>query len=81
MAGRRAEALSTLDLYLAKHPTDHERLFIAMRTIYEAHAGGRGIGTAEEDRQRFAKYSQAYTAAGGTQTALVEQWRRFLARR
>jgi VWFA-related protein len=81
MAGRRAEALATLDPYIARHPEDHERLFVALRTIYEAHAGGKGIGTAEEDRQRFAKYAEAYAAAGGAQTALVEQWRRFLARR
>jgi hypothetical protein len=38
------------------------------------------IGTAEEDRRRFERYAAAYTAAGGPQQALVDQWRKFVAR-
>jgi predicted Zn-dependent protease len=80
MDGKAAEALTVLDPYLAKHPEDHERHFVAMRTIYEAHAAGRTVGTRDEDRARFERYATAYVAAGGPQTALVEQWRRFLKR-
>jgi tetratricopeptide (TPR) repeat protein len=81
MAGEAAEALKVLDPYLAKHPDDHERHFVAMRTIYEAHAAGKTIGTKEEDRARFDRYATAYTAAKGPQQALVDQWKRFLIRK
>lgn len=81
MTGKPAEALGLLDAYLVKHPGDPERLFMALRVIYEAHAGGRTIGTAEEDRRRFDRYASAYDAAGGPQQALVEQWKKFMGRR
>ena len=69
-----------LNYYLARHPEDHEHLFIALRSIYEARSTGQSIGTVEEDRKRFERYAAAYTAAGGTQQAMVEQWRRFVNR-
>jgi VWFA-related protein len=79
-ASRPVEAVQVLDPYLAQHPEDQERLFIALRSIYEARSTGQSIGTAEEDRKRFERYAAAYTAAGGTQTAMVEQWRKFVNR-
>ena len=79
-ASRPVEAVQALDPYLAKHPEDHEHFLIALRSIYEARSTGQSIGTVEEDKKRFERYAAAYVAAGGTQTALVEQWRRFVNR-
>jgi VWFA-related protein len=79
-ASRPVEAVQALDPYLAKHPEDQEHLFIAMRSIYEARSTGQSIATAEEDRKRFDRYAAAYAAAGGTQQAIVEQWRKFVNR-
>lgn len=79
-ASRPVEAVQTLDPYLAQHPEDQERLLIALRSIYEARSTGQSIGTVDEDRKRFERYAAAYTAAGGTQQTLVEQWRRFVNR-
>ena len=78
MSGKPAEALEVLDAYLAARPDDSERLFLALRLIYEARAAGRAAGTLEEERARFERYAAAYDAAGGAQKPLVEQWRRFL---
>jgi tetratricopeptide (TPR) repeat protein len=79
-AGRPVDAVLTLDPYLAQHATDQERLFVALKAIYDARSAGQTITTAAEDRARFERYAAAYVAAGGTQTALVEQWRKFLGR-
>ena len=79
-SSRPVEAVQAFDPYLARHPEDHEHLFIALRSIYEARSTGQSIGTVEEDRKRFERYAAAYTAAGGTQQAMVEQWRRFVNR-
>ena len=79
-ASRPVEAVQALAPYLAQHPDDQERLFIALRSIYEARSTGQSIGTADEDRKRFERYAAAYASAGGTQTAMVEQWRKFVNR-
>ena len=79
-ASKPVEAVQALDPYLAQHSEDHERLLIALRSIYEARSTGQSIGTAEEDKKRFERYAAAYAAAGGTQQALVEQWRKFVNR-
>lgn len=78
MGGFAPEALATLDPYLERHPDDHERLFFAMRLLYERSAAGRAVGTLDEDRARLARYARAYAATGGPQQALVEEWRKFM---
>lgn len=80
LAGKQADAVRTLDPYLARNPSDHERLLIALKAIYEARSTGQTIWTAEEDRQHFERYAAAYAAAGGPQQALVEQWKKFIVR-
>jgi lysylphosphatidylglycerol synthetase-like protein (DUF2156 family) len=80
LAGRPAYALTTLDAYLAKHPADHERLFLAMRVLYDVRSRGASVGTAAADRERFARYAAAYAAAGGPDAATVEQWKRVIVR-
>lgn len=77
-SGKPADAVKALDAYLATHPADHERLFIALRAIYEARNKGTSIETPEKDRQRFERYAAAYAAAGGAQQVLVARWKRFL---
>ena len=79
-ASKPVEAVQALDSYLAQHPDDQERLFIALKSIYEARSAGQSIGTVEEDRKRFERYAAAYVAAGGTQQPLVEKWRLFVNR-
>ncbi|MCA1561266.1 MAG: hypothetical protein LC804_13730, partial [Acidobacteria bacterium] len=77
MGGRGADSLEMLDRHLAAHPADHERLFLAMRVLYEARAAGGSIASPAEDLQRFTTYAAAYDAANGPQQALVDQWRQF----
>jgi tetratricopeptide (TPR) repeat protein len=76
MAGKSAEAITALEPYLQTHPTDHERLFLALRALYEARSTGRVLASAEADRALFIRYADAYKAARGPQLALVEQWRK-----
>jgi tetratricopeptide (TPR) repeat protein len=80
MAGKPEEGLQTLEGYLARHPSDADRHFLALRALYEARAAGRSIKSPEADRALFARYSAAYEAAQGPQQALVDQWRKFMAR-
>ncbi len=67
-----------LEPYLATHPSDHERLFLALRALYEAHSTGRPIGALDTDRTLFVPYADAYAAAKGPQPALVSQWRKYV---
>jgi len=78
MANKPVEALRVLEPYLTAHPSDHERLFLALRALYEARSAGRAIGTAETDRTLFVRYADAYAAAKGPQQALVSQWRKYV---
>ena len=74
----RADALQKLEPYLAAHPDDVERHFLALRTLYEAKADGKPVRSQAEDKALFAKWAAAYAAAKGPQVALVEQWQRAL---
>ena len=78
MANKPPDALKLLEPYLATHPADHERLFLALRALYEARSAGRSIGTPDSDRGLFARYADAYEAAKGPQVALVGQWRKYV---
>jgi hypothetical protein len=63
MANKPADALKVLEPYLATHPADHERLFLALRALYEARSAGRTIAAADGDRALFVRYAEAYEAA------------------
>ena len=78
IAGKPADALRVLDPYIARHADDHQVIFTALRAIYEARNSGTQIESPERDRERFARYAAAYSAAGGPQQALVERWRKFI---
>jgi tetratricopeptide (TPR) repeat protein len=76
MSGKRADALLKLEPYLAKHPEDVDRHFLALKTLYEARSDGKPIRSQAEDRALFAKWAAVYAAAKGPQLALVEQWQK-----
>jgi tetratricopeptide (TPR) repeat protein len=78
MASKPGEALKVLDPYLAAHPADTERLFLALRALYQARSTGRSVGTLESDRALFTRYADAYAAAKGPQQELVGQWRKYV---
>jgi tetratricopeptide (TPR) repeat protein len=79
-AGKRSDALEKLEPYLDKHPEDHERHFMALRTLYEARAAGKPVRSTAEDRALFAKWATAYAKAKGPQQAVVDQWQRAMGR-
>src|SRR4029077_6218603 len=78
MAHKPADAMKVLEPYLAAHPTDADRLFLALRALYEARSSGSALTSAEADRALFVRYADAYAAAKGPQLALVEQWRKVI---
>ena len=78
MANKPAEAMKVLDPYLAAHPADTDRLYLALRALYEARSSGRTLTSADADRALFVRYAEAYAAAKGPQLALVEQWRKVI---
>jgi len=78
MANKPAEAMKVLDPYLAAHPADTDRLYLALRALYEARSSGRTLTSADADRALFVRYADAYAAAKGPQLALVEQWRKVI---
>ena len=80
MAGKRADALSKFEPYLASHPDDMERHFAALRMLYEARADGKPIKSTNEDKELFSRWSAAYTAAKGPQLAMVQQWQKAFGR-
>lgn len=45
-----------------------------MKLLYDAAAGGRPLGGADEDRARFDGYLKACQAANGPEQALAERW-------
>jgi len=80
MAGKRGDALSKFEPYLATHPDDMERHFAALRLLYEARADGKPIRSSNEDKELFSRWSAAYTAAKGPQLAMVQQWQKAFGR-
>ncbi|MBI1873844.1 MAG: VWA domain-containing protein [Acidobacteria bacterium] len=79
MSSRYSEAFGALERHLAKHPSDPDGLFLALRMIYEAHLSGRPLVGAQEDKDRLTKYAKTYAQAGGPQQLIVAQWVRYLA--
>jgi len=80
MAGKRADALLKLEPYLEKHPDNQERLFFALRMLYEARSDRRPIRSTNEDRALFARWAAAYKATNGPQQALVDQWQKVMSK-
>jgi tetratricopeptide (TPR) repeat protein len=79
MAGEFNEALKAVEKHLESGPNAPDRLFFAMRILFEANAAGQPIESKDKDLVRFDKYRAAYTAANGPRAEIVENWRRFMA--
>ena len=79
MAGQHDEALSTIEPYLSRHPSDHEALLVAIQALYEARLAGRSVTTPEQDRESVGRYAAAYADANGPHLALVSKWEEFVA--
>lgn len=78
--GKRTEALAILEPYLERNPTDHERIFLVLQTLYEARAAGTSVKSPADDRALFDKYATVYAAAKGPQQEMVEVWRKAVQR-
>jgi hypothetical protein len=81
MLGRRDEALATLQTYLDTHQSDAEAAALAIRLIYDAHAAGRTVSTADADRLLASTYAAMYRAGGGKNPGLIDRWVAFIAKR
>jgi tetratricopeptide (TPR) repeat protein len=68
------EAVSLLDGYIARHPSDAEALLLALRLLYEAKSAGGRISTAADDIASARRYADLYKAAAGPNQALVDRW-------
>jgi VWFA-related protein len=79
-SGNRSEAVAILEPYLERNPTDHERIYLLLQTLYEARAAGTSVKSPAEDKALFDKYAAAYAAASGPQQAMVEVWRKAVGR-
>jgi tetratricopeptide (TPR) repeat protein len=79
LGGRRADALTHIDAYVAAHPSDHEVAMLGMKLLYDAAADGRPISTPRDDLARFDRYLSACRAAKGPEVALAERWRQVVA--
>ncbi|HTL01550.1 MAG TPA: VWA domain-containing protein [Vicinamibacterales bacterium] len=76
--GRHDQAYDTIQSYLEKHMNDTDALMVALHALYQVHAAGKSLGTAEEDLSKAMTYAKAYAAAKGPNQPLVEKWVQFL---
>ena len=72
------EAMTLLDSYIARNPSDASALLLALRLLFEARSGGGRISSAAEDLDRARQYAALYKAAGGANAALVDRWVAFI---
>jgi predicted TPR repeat methyltransferase len=77
MLGQFAPALDALQGLLERTPNDTDLLFVAIQVLYRQHLS-RPLEP--PDRKRFDAYAERYTAAKGSEAALVQTWRRFVMR-
>jgi predicted TPR repeat methyltransferase len=77
MLGQFAPALETLTALLQRHPNDADLLFVAIQVLYRQHLS-RPLEPA--DRRAFDAYAQRYEDVKGPENALVQTWRRYVAR-
>jgi hypothetical protein len=77
MLGQFEPALETLNGLLKEQRDDRDLLFVAIQVLYRRHLA-RPLNS--EERARFDDYASRYIAAKGSEAALVETWRKFVAR-
>jgi hypothetical protein len=76
--GQHEKAYATVGPYLEKNAGDADALMVALQAIYQVHAEGKTIESAEQDKARAALYAKAYASANGPNQALVDKWLQFL---
>ena len=77
MLGQFEPALETLNRLLNEQRDDRDLLFVAIQVLYRRHLA-RPLNS--EERARFDDYAGRYIATKGPEAALVETWRKFVAR-
>jgi tetratricopeptide (TPR) repeat protein len=77
MLGQFDPALDALTGLLERSPDDADLLFVAIQVLYRQHLS-RPLEPA--GKQRFEAYAQRYEAVRGPEQALVETWRKYVAR-
>jgi VWFA-related protein len=77
--GRHEEAYATIGPYLTANSSDADALMVALQAIYQMHAEGKSLESADRDKANAIQYARAYTAANGPNQALVAKWLEFLA--
>jgi hypothetical protein len=77
MIGQFEPALETLHALLTELPNDVDLLYVALQILYRQHLA-RPLDAAA--RARFEQYATRYAAAGGPHAALVDTWRRYIAK-
>ena len=72
------EAISLLDGYIARHPSDANAVLLGLRLLYDARAAGGRISSAADDSDLARRYADLYRAAAGPNQALVDRWVAFI---
>jgi tetratricopeptide (TPR) repeat protein len=78
--GLHEQAYPTIKPFLEKNPNDVDGLMVALQALYQVHAEGKTIESAEQDKVQAATYAKAYASANGPLLPLVEKWAEFLSR-
>ena len=76
--GQHQDAYATITPFLAKNQADTDALMVALQAIYQVHAEGKSIDSADQDKTKAVEYARAYAAAKGPNQALVDKWLQFL---
>ena len=76
--GQHQDAYATITPFLAKNQSDTDALMVALQAIYQVHAEGKSIDSADQDKAKAVEYARAYAAAKGPNQALVDKWLQFL---
>ncbi|MBI4487365.1 MAG: hypothetical protein HY655_15280, partial [Acidobacteria bacterium] len=71
LGGKPGEGLQALDTLGDK---DEPSMVLALLVLYEAFVNGRPVESADQDRARMLRLSDAYRARGGPSLALIETW-------
>ena len=77
MLGQFDPALEALNGLLQRSPNDTDLLFVAIQVLYRQHLS-RPLEPA--DKKRFEAYAQRYEDVKGSELALVQTWRKYVAR-
>lgn len=72
------EALATIEPYVARHPSDHEAILLALYAIYASAVVGQPLVGGAEDRERMTRYAAAYAAAKGPHETVISSWAEFV---